>query len=428
MVGDRRDFLRQTAGAALAAACWPGTARCSPSDRVRLAIIGVRGMGFAHLQSFASLPDAEVATVCDVDESMLARAAETLRAATTGAAKQVRDFRHVLDDKSIDAVVIATPHHWHAPIAVRALQAGKDIYVEKPASHVFGEGRVIADAARKYNRIVQHGTQMRSSEVTAKAKELLAAGVIGEVKLAKAWNVQRHRHRAAVPDEPVPAGVDYDLWLGPAPKRPFNANRFHGNWQWYRDYGNGDIGNDGAHDLDLARCGLGVTTHPVRITAHGSRIALEGEREYPDNMLVAFQYAQDKVLHYEDRGWSPYHPYGYDSGNAFYGTEGWMLFTRRGFFQVYLGEKEELGPSFRGGTGHPEHRANFLACVRSREQPAANADVAHLSCALSHLGDVGYRVGRVLEFDPESERILHDPEADALLTKEYRAPWGVESV
>lgn len=421
----RRSFLAHSAAAVAMAAGFTRQASASPNERVHLAVIGVRGMGFAHLQSFLSRRDAAVVAVCDVDESVLARAGETVRKAGERDARQVGDFRRVLDDKSVDAVVIATPHHWHTPIAVAAMQAGKDVYVEKPGSHVFREGRLLIEAARKYNRIVQHGTQMRSSEVTAKAGELLAAGVIGQVKMSKAWNVQRHSHREAVPDAPVPAGVNYDLWLGPAPQRPFNANRFHGYWQWYRDYGNGDIGNDGAHDLDMARFGLGVTTHPVRITAHGSRIELAGEREYPDNMMVAYHYEEGKVLLYEDRGWSPYHPYGFDSGNAFYGTEGWMLFTRRGYFQVFLGPKEEKGPSMKAGAGHPEHRVNFLDCVRSRKQPAANAEVAHLSCALSHLGEIGYRVGRVLNFDPATERILNDPEANALLTKPYRAPWGV---
>lgn len=419
----RRRLLQRGVGGM--AAMNPVALRTAPSERVTLAVIGVRGMGYAHAESFAGLPGAEVAAVCDVDETVLARAAKAVRDATGKEPRKAADFRRLLDDRAIDAVVIATPHHWHAPIAVRALQSGKDVYIEKPASHCFREGRLIIDAASKHGRIVQHGTQMRSSAVTARAAELLASGIIGKVKTAKAWNIQRHSHRPAAADDPVPAGVDYDMWLGPAPKRPFNPNRFHGYWQWYRDYGNGDVGNDGAHDLDMARFGLGVTTHPVRITAHGSRIDLVGEREYPDNMMVSYQYEEGKVLIYEDRGWSPYPMYGFDSGNAFYGTEGWMLFSRRGYLQVYLGAKEEKGPEMRGGAGHPEHRLNFLECVRTRKPPAADAETAHLSCGLAHLGEIAYRVGRVLQFDPRRERIRHDAEANALLTKEYRAPWGL---
>ena len=424
----RRTFLSRSARGAALGALGPVLAArraWSANDRLGMAVIGLRGIGFSHLKRILSRPDTDCLAVCDVDAEFRQRAAATVKQATGRKPKVVVDFRHLLDDPSIEAMVIATPHHWHAPIAVRALQAGKDLYVEKPASHVFREGRVLADTAKKYSRIVQHGTQMRSSEVTARAGELLKVGVIGEVKMSKAWNLQRHRHRTPVPDGPVPPGVDYDMWLGPAPKRPFNANRFHSYWQWYRDYGNGDIGNDGSHDLDMAHFGLNPKGLPVRITAHGSRIDLEGVREYPDNMMVAYQYPDDKVLLYEDRGWTPYGRYGFDSGNAFYGTEGFMVFSRRGYFQVYLGKKEEEGPGMRGGIGKEEHFANFLDCVRSRKQPNASAEVAHLSCALSHLGEVAYRTQRVLHLDPETETILNDPEANALLTKEYREPWSV---
>jgi predicted dehydrogenase len=425
----RREWFTDALGGAAALGLHAATYRAASgglaNERIGVAFVGVRGMGHHHLRNLAPRPDVRVAALCDVDRNVLARAEQTVEEAGGKAPPGLGDFRRVLDHKDVDAVVVATPHHWHGPIAVRAVQAGKDVYVEKPASHVFREGRLLADAARKYRRVVQHGTQMRSSEVTTRAGEVLASGLLGKVKMTKAWNVQRHSHRAAVPDAPVPDGVDYDLWLGPAPKRPFNPNRFHGNWQWYRDYGNGDIGNDGIHDLDMARFGLGVTTHPVKITAHGSKIDLTGEREYPDNMMVAYHYAEGKVLLYEDRGWTPYGMDGFDSGNAFYGTEGYMVFSRRGYFQVYLGQKGEKGPGMRGGAGHPNHLVNFLDCIRSRKEPAASAEIAHLSCALVHLGEIAYRTERVLQFDPETETIRNDKEANALLTKEYRKPWDL---
>jgi predicted dehydrogenase len=399
----------------------------SPNDQIGVSIIGVGGMGHGHVERVLTRDDVRIVSLCDVDQANLERAAQTVNRASGATPVQIEDFRKVLEDDSVDAVIVATPHHWHAPIAIRAMQAGKDVYIEKPASHVFREGRLLADAAKKYGRIVQHGTQMRSSEVTKKADELLKRGIIGEVKTSKAWNCQLHKHRQAVPDTPIPAGVNYDLWVGPAAyDGVFNPNHYNRNWNWYRRFGNGDIGGDGPHDIDLARWGLGVETHPVRITAHGSRIALDGEREFPDNMMVAYQYADDKVLLYEDRGWTPYGLHGFDSGNAFYGTEGYMIFSRRGYFQVYLGKQEEKGPGMsEGPTGHPEHMYNFLDCVRSREQPIANAEVAHLSCGLVHLGEIAYRVGRVLHFDPEKEQFRDDAEADQLLTKEYREPWSM---
>ena len=428
----RREVLTASAGGAVTLLGAVGLSSAGTvNDQVQVAVIGVGGMGHGHVRRLLKRKDVRIACVCDVDQHHVSRAVESVKSATGRAPETVEDFRRVLDNKAIDAVVIATPHHWHCPIAVPALVAGKDVYLEKPGSHVFREGRLLVEAVKRSGRILQHGTQMRSSDVTAKAGEVLSSGLLGEIKMSKAWNCQKHSPRRGVPNGTAPASVNYDMWLGPAPRRQFNSNRFHGNWNWYRDYGNGDIGGDGVHDIDMARWGLGVTTHPVRITAHGSRITLKGEREFPDNMTVAFHYAEGKVLLYEDRGWTPYGPHGFDSGNAFYGTKGMMVFSRRGYFQVYLGRELEKGPGMRGNTGHPQHIYDFIDCVKSRQQPIAPAPVAHLSCGLVHLGEVAYRSGRVLRFDPKSETVLGDKEADGLLGKSYRAPWqiaGVKSV
>ncbi len=421
---DRRGFLRQTTAGALGlAGLTTAHTAAAPSERVVCAVVGVRGRGRSFYGPLAGRKDATVAALCDVDANVLAPAVAAVEKAQGRAPKAVDDFRRLLDDKSIDAVFVTTPHHWHCPIALAALQAGKHVYVEKPASHVYREGQLLVRAAEKYGKVFQHGTQMRSSEVTAKAREVLRSGLLGEIKMAKAWNVQGHSHRKAVPDQAAPSGVDYDFWLGPARKRPFNPNRFHGNWQWYRDYGNGDIGNDGVHDIDMAFALLGGSGLPIRVTAHGSRIALEGEREYPDNMLVAYQFPDNKVLVYEDRGWAPYGMDGFDSGNAVYGTKGYMTFSRRGYFQVYLDRQGTKGPGMKGDVGGERHLDNFLEAVRGRAKPNADARTAHLTCALVHLGEVAYRVGRVLNFDPKTETVKGDKEAAALLTKEYRKPW-----
>ena len=431
----RRKFLSDSLGGAAAVGAVASlairTSSASPNDQLGVSIIGVGGRGHGHVKQLLPRSDVRFVSLCDIDQARLERVGQTVNRDRGTTPKLQEDFRDVLADRDVDAVVVATPHHWHCPIAIPAMQAGKDVYIEKPASHVFREGRLLVDAARKYDRIVQHGTQMRSSEVTKRAGELLKNGIIGEVKMSKAWNHQvdfrKHQHPKPVPDAPVPSGVNYDMWKGPAAyDGKFNPDRFHGNWYFFPEYGNGTIGDNGLHDMDMARWGLGVETHPVRITAHGSQIVLKGAHVFPDNMMVAYQYDDDKVLLYEDRNWTPYGTRGFDSGNAFYGTEGYMIFSRRGYFQVYLGKKDEKGPGIRGGPrGDPEHMYNFVDCVRSRKQPVANAEVAHLSCALSHLGDIGYQVGRVLHFDPESERFHGDAEADSLLTKEYREPWSV---
>jgi predicted dehydrogenase len=398
--------------------------KLSANDQVALAFIGVGGMGTAHVKRTLDNRSGRVLAVCDVDSNRAERAGKMVFDATGKAPRTVSDFRRLLDDKSIEGFIVATPHHWHAPIAVAAMKTGKDVYVEKPASHVFREGRILADTARRYNRVFQHGTQMRSSEVTAKARELLDAGVIGTVRMSKAWNQQKLAPPAKAPDSAAPPGVDYDMWLGPAPVRGFNPARYNNssNWSTWRDYGNGSIGGDGIHDLDMARFGLDPKTHPVRITAHGSKVDT-GLGDYPDNMTVSYQFEDNKVLLYEERSWTPYGQYGFDSGNAFYGSEGFMVFSRRGYLQVYLGPKEEKGPGMRGGNGHPKHFLDFLDCVRSRQQPIANAEVAHRSCALVHLGEVAYRTGRVLRFDPATETFPGDAEANGLLTKRYRAPF-----
>ena len=427
---DRRTFLKGVTAAGLAACSAPAARAAAPaSEKVVCAVVGVRGRGRSFYGPLAKRTDAAVATLCDIDANVLAGPMSVVEKGQGKAPRAVEDFRRVLDDKSIDAVFVTTPHHWHAPIALRALQAGKHVYVEKPASHVYREGQLLVKAARKYNRVVQHGTQMRSSEVTFQAREILRSGLLGEIKTAKAWNVQGHSHRAAVPDSAAPKGVNYDLWLGPAPARAFNTNRFHGNWQWFRDYGNGDIGNDGSHDIDMACMGLGVDRLPVRVTAHGSTIDLKGEREYPDNMMVAYQFDNDKVLLYEDRGWTHYGMDGFDSGNAFYGTKGYMIFSRRGYFQVYFDRKGTKGPGVRNGdVGGDRHLHNFLDCVRTGKQPNADALTAHLTCALIHLGEVAHRTGRALHFDPKNEEVVNDREANALLTKEYRKPWDLPEI
>jgi predicted dehydrogenase len=308
---------------------------------------------------------------------------------------------------------------------VRALEQGKHVYCEKPASHVFREGRLLVEAAQRNKRVFQHGTQMRSSEVTAEAGKVLASGVLGEIKMAKAWGVEpRGHHPAAVPDSSPPAGLDYEMWLGPAPSRPFNPIRFR-RWNSFREYGNGEIGGDGIHDIDMARWGLGVSTHPVRVTAQGSRVHLTGESDFPDNMLVTYQYTDKKVLVYENRNFAPYKLHGWDNGNIFYGTQGYMIFSRRGYFQTYLGAKEEEGPGMKGGAGVTEHVHGFLDSARGGKPTAADAEVTHLSCALVHLGEIAYRTGRVLTFDPAAESFRGDQEANALLTKPYREPWKV---
>ncbi len=399
---------------------------------VRLGIIGCGGIMTHHVHGLVDRREAvSIAWLCDVDPAQIDKMKSHVTPVFQSAApKQSGHFEDVLDDPAVDAIIIATPHHWHAPIALRAMEAGKDVYIEKPISHVYNEGPLIIAAAEKHGRIVQQGSQMRSSPVTEKAGRLLREGIIGEVKVARAWTAEPRATVKPLPDGAPPAGVDYDRWLGPAPKRPFNPHRFHSTWRMFRDYGNGEIGDDGIHDIDMAAWGLGVDTFPKQITARGSRMMLDGHAsEYPDNMNVTYEYPDGRLLVYENYPFTAYGLYGFDNGNVFYGTEGYMIFSRRGAFSVFLGPKETPGPTegkeLRGRRGYEEHMADFLNAVRNRTATRASAEIAHRSCALVHLAEIAYRTRGLLDFDPTTERFLDCDDANQMLTKEYRQPWSL---
>lgn len=433
----RRQFLQHTseASAIFAAATALGGVHVFANetpDKVRLGIIGCGSIMTHHVKGLVSRKESvSIPWLCDVDPAQI----HSMKSHVTGdfqtaPPKHTERFEDVIEDKDVDAVIIATPHHWHAPIALRAMQAGKDVYIEKPISHVFNEGPLIIAAAKKYNRVVQQGSQMRSSPVTEKAGQLLKEGIIGDVKVARAWTAETRTVEKPLPDGMPPAGVDYDRWLGPAPKRPFNPHRFHQSWRMFRDYGNGEIGDDGIHDLDMAAWGLGIDTMPKQIAARGGRMLLDGHvSEYPDNMNVTYEYPDGRLLIYENYPFTAYGLHGFDNGNVFYGTEGYMVFSRRGAFSVFLGPKGTPGPTegkeLRGLRGYEEHMAEFLNAVRHRTPARATAEVAHRSCALVHLAEIAFRTRGRLDFDPQTEQFINCDEANQLLSKEYRQPFGL---
>ena len=429
----RRQFIGQStqAAAIAAAAATLGGVHAfgeEKPDTVRLAIIGCGGIMGSHVKGLVDRREAvSLAWLCDVDPGQIDKMA-TMVSGFQAPPKRTLRYEDVLADKDVDACIIATPHHWHAPIAIAAMQQGKDTYIEKPISHTYSEGPLIIQAAKKYGRVVQQGSQMRSSPVTEKAGRLLREGIIGQVKVARAWTAELRGEAKPLPDGTPPAGVDYDRWLGPAPLHAFNPHRFHGTWRMFRDYGNGEIGDDGIHDLDMAAWGLGVDTLPAQITARGGRMMLHDHAsEYPDNLNVAFEYPDGRLLVYENYPFTAYGMHGFDNGNVFYGTEGYMIFSRRGAFSVFLGNKNKPGPTegkeLRGRTGYPEHMAEFLTAVRRRTPTSASPEVAHRSCALVHLGEIAYRTRGRLEFDAKTERFVDCEEANRLLTKSYRHPY-----
>lgn len=419
---NRRAFL-QTAGAGLAGmpafSLRPLFAQDSPNERIRHAVIGTGGMGRGHCRNFAGLAGCEVVAVCDVDPAQLDRAAASLPNA--GHVKKFSDFRRLLEDKSIDTVSIATCDHWHTPVALAAILAGKHVYVEKPCSHNVRESNLLVQAAREHRKCVQHGTQRRSSPQLKAAVQALRDGVIGRVLAAKAINHQFRPPIGRAPESAPPPGVNYDLWLGPAPKRPFTNNRWHYNWHWFWDYGSGDLGNDGIHQLDMARWGLGVD-YPKAIASSGGQLLYEDDHETPDTQTLVYEYAQCHLI-YEMRLWTPYALEGHDNGTIFYGTDGKMEDGRKG---VTVTLKDGQTKQIEGGRG--DNMADFLNAVRANDSAKLSAPIAEgaISANLCHLGNIATRLGgQRIEYNPLSGKITscggREAEANALLTRTYRA-------
>jgi predicted dehydrogenase len=428
----RRNFLNQSAGfvtaAALASAAKLGLA--AQDNPMNVALIGPGGMGTAHLNLLAVRKDLRVKYVCDPDANRAASAAKVVEQ-NGGAAKAVKDMREVFDDKSIEAVWIATPDHWHSPAAILAVEAGKHVYVEKPVSHNIREGRLLLEAARRNKKVVQVGTQSRSTPTVARAIEIVKSGEIGDVLVAKAWNSQQ---RGSIghqqPSEP-PAYLDFDLWLGPAPQRPYQSNLLPGVWRWWYDFGCGDIGNDGVHDIDVARWGLGVTTPPSTVSGLGSKFFFDDDQQFPDTQYCVFEWPGDgkpgnkRQLIFEQRDWSPYKQEGYENGAAFYGTKGYVLLGHSTGFKVF-GPRDKPGETGSGGVDLPAHHQNFLDCIKSGGRPAADIEEGHLSAQLVHLANIACRVQRTLHFDPQTEQIKNDEEANKLVRRQYReGHWAV---
>jgi predicted dehydrogenase len=327
--------------------------------------------------------------------------------------------------------VLGTPDHWHAIPTIMACQAGKDVYVEKPDGHNILEGRTMVAAARKYQRIVQLGTQARSDASLHRALEYIASGKLGRVRFAKGWESSRQGSIGHTPDSDPPPGVDYDLWLGPAPKRPFNRRRFHGSWRWFFDYGTGDLGNDGVHRLDKARWGLETAlaaegkelpSTPRSVSAEGGKYYFDDDQEWPDTFMVTYDYP-DAVLTYEMRIWSPYRLDGEAEGAAVLGDEGYMVIGN-GRWRAFDARGQQVAED-AGGDVTLAHAQNFLDCMRSRQKPAADLEtVGHPSSLLCHLGNAAWRAGRSLRFDPETYTFINDEDANQYLTRpEYRKPW-----
>ena len=427
----RRDFIKQAGAATVGTAALSATSYAAvqgANERIDVGVIGPGGMGTSHIRTLVTQKDVRILTVCDVDRTRLATAAKNAtvdgREPTT-----TTDMRRLLENKEIAAVFIATPDHWHAPASILALDAGKHVYVEKPCSHNIREGRLMVDAARRARKICQVGTQSRSTEMNMTAVRMIHEGEIGDVLSVRVWNSQQRGNIGRLKPSEPPKDLDYENWIGPAPMVPYQANRLHGRWRWWYNFGAGDMGNDGVHDLDVARWGLGVDTHPSTITALGGKYFFDDDQEFPDTQAVIFEWPrvgknnQKKQMIFEQRIWTPYKMEGYENGCAFYGTRGMFIVGHSEGWRLYGPRNKEL-KTVSGGANLLAHHRNFFECIRTNRTPAADIEIGHLSSSLCHLGNIATRVRRVINFDPKTEEILNDKDAGPMVRRTYRDHWG----
>lgn len=421
----RRSFLKAT-GSLAAATAAPSLIAANPNGKISVACIGVRGRGNSVMHSFIAEPDCEVTHLCDVREAVLAKRGAEVKEKTGKMPKLVKDYRDLLDDPSIDALMVATPDHWHAMLTIEGCLAGKDVYVEKPASHNIAEGKVAVAAARKKDRIVQMGTQIRSAPFLREAREFLQGGALGRVISGKAWETDRVGAVKLAPDGAPPEGIDYHLWQGPSPERAYNHTIVEGAWRWMFDYGTGDLGNDGVHRIDYCRYVMGLDDWPEAISASGGKYFFEDDQQWPDTLFVTYDYP-GQVLQYEMRLWSKAKLFGSGEGAAIYGENGWMLLNNTSW-KAYDPDGKIIGEGSSDG-GQQAHVRNFLDAVKSRKRESLNQEIhsGHLSTVMCHAGNIAWRTGKKLRFDAKTET-FDDPEANALVRRQHREGFELPTI
>ena len=445
----RRQFVK-TAAAAIATSAFP---ILGANDRINVGIVGLGGRGRAHITYYGALDsDCRISAICDVNQAARERAVAMIKKTKNQAPAEFVDMRKMFESKDIDVVSIPLPNHWHSLAAIWACQAGKDVYVEKPASHNIFESRKMVEAARKYNRMVQVGSQSRSIAHKVRAMKLLEDGIIGQVYHARGLCYRRRFSIGHTPDEPVPQGIDWDLFLGPAQYKPYSKNKYNYNWHWIWDTGNGDIGNQGVHEMDVCLWGLHRGGWPVSVTSSGGKFLWKDDQETPNTLQTTFDFG-DAQITFDTRN-LPTPPEGAGSpvrpdytGNIFFGDGGFMVVEPTGF-RVYKGTAK-VSPEAANNSGAANaeryektmdekaveqqqwtttpHMKNLFDAVRARDPKLLHADVevGARAAAFCHLGNISYRIGRSLKVSPSTGRFIGDDEANAMLTRNYRAPYVV---
>jgi predicted dehydrogenase len=417
----RRTFLAASAASTLGAAAFTRAAQ-KPNDRLRVAIMGARIRGKFHLSAFSGQPNVEVTHLIEPDANLVPAALEVLAKKQKEVPKTESDIRKVLEDKQVDALVVAAPDHWHALATVWACQAGKHVYVEKPVSHNLIEGRRMVEAARKSKRVVQAGTQRRSAAHIKAARDFIRAGKLGKTPFARAWISGNRQSIGKKANAEVPKGVDYSLWCGPADDRTFNPNRFHYNWHWFWDLGTGEIGNNGIHGLDMARFILDLDA-PTRISSAGGKFFYDDDQQTPDTQTASFDFPNCTLV-WEHRIWAKKDLEGESFGLAIHGEKGTLVVDSKGW---HVKDGVEASEKQSGGFD-TAHVANFIDCIRNGGTPNADIEEGHKSTRLCHLGNIAFRTSRTLKFDAKTETLGGDAEAEKLLGREYRKGFELPKV
>lgn len=442
---DRRKFIKNSGYTSGMMAVSPvfikDFVKNKPNDVLNVAVVGlggkrpkIRGMkggrGIVHINKYSEIPNVRITAVCDVDERQFPTAIAEVEKLFGKNPRTEVDFRKLIEDKDIDIISVATPDHWHALQTIWACQAGKDVYVEKPAHQFISEGRKMIDAARKYERVVQNGITWRSSKATQAGIKFIHDGNLGNIYMAKGVVYSYRPSIEHVLDSPIPEGVHWDMFLGPAPYRPFNENRFTYNWHWFWDTSTTEFGNNGIYRMDGARWAMNIKTHPVKINCVGGFFGQDSDQEVPNVLAASYEYEDGKIIQNEVRSLFT-NPEGLGErhkGTFLYSDEGWMALSG-GSFKTYFGKGNEPGPSMDDDDLLEEEKSNgwknFVDCVRSRKIQDLDCDIAegHLSASIGHLGNIAFRTGRKLNFDAKTEKFINDPEADSYLTREYRKPY-----
>ena len=433
----RREFLDTLAVSAAGLAA--GTTAKSYSqilgsnDRLNFAIIGLNGRGYAHLSSLkANKSAARISHVCDVDNNILSKFANAVKQEIGEAAVEEKDFRRILQLKEVDAVTIASPDHWHTPMAVSALQAGKHVYVEKPCSHNPAEGALLVKAQQKYGKLVQMGTQQRSSPHTIEIVEKIHAGLIGRAYYAKSWYSNTRKSIGFGKEVPIPAQLDWDLWQGPAPRCPYKDNVHPYNWHWFKTYGTGETLNNGTHEVDVCRWALGVD-YPQRVSSSGGRYHFKDDWQFYDTLVTSFEY-QDKLISWEGKSCQGMKFYGRDRGATIMGTNGSVLVDRDGYELYDLAGKKKSEFKVGSQTSSADtvgrdsmtdmHFANFISAIRKGDKLNAPISVGNVAVTMLQLSNIAWEMHRELHLDTKDGRIHDDPEAMKLWSREYETGWA----